>query len=124
VIKKAIEKINSEMEKDKDPYVQVIGNFLLDYINKNPDSSEKILSENKTIAKSIDEMASVAKKKAVKGRAMLTDQEGFQIVLKYFGVNEDIPVTIPIAKEAGTPIITLEKKKTVIDFDVKLEDFM
>lgn len=119
----AIKKIKAEMEKDKDPYVQVIGNLLLDHINMNPDNAEKILSEGKTITKSIDEMASIAKKKAVNGRAMLTDQEGFEIVLKYFGIEGKVTASSVVIN----PIIqeqVKEKLKTAIDFDVNLDDLL
>lgn len=123
MIEKAIAKLKAEMAKDKDGFVQVIGDFLIQHVKANPESAEKILTEGKTISKSLDEMASVARKKAVKGRATLSDQEGFEIVLKYFGISGQAKAT---AEETiSTPKV--QEVRTVandIDFDVKLEDFI
>ena len=87
MLDKAKEKITAEMEKNKDDqYIQVIGNMLLQQLAVNPKIADKIIAGEKTIAKSIDAMAQEAKKKQRNGRAMLTDAEGFGIVLKYYGI--------------------------------------
>ena len=84
----AISKIQNEMDKNKgDQYIQVIGNMLLKQLEINPKIADKIIAGEKTIAKSIDAMAQEAKKKQRNGRAMLTDAEGFAIVLKYYGID-------------------------------------
>lgn len=128
MLEKAIKKLESEIKQNNsDPYIKVIGDFLIQHVNNNPLDSEKILFEEKTISKSLDEMTSVAKKKAVKGRAMLMDQEGFAIVLKYYGIDGVVKaVAPPIAVESTPPIVQPKEleKKTSIGFDVKLEDFM
>lgn len=122
---KAINKLKTEMDKEnKDAYIKAIGEFLLQYLNRYPAAAEKILAESKTIAKSIDEMAKVAKKKAVNGRAMLTDEEGFEIVLKYFGIEaSSIPRGVAVVKESKA-LAPEEKAKSDINFDVKLEDLL
>ncbi|MCT8975521.1 PcfK-like family protein [Clostridium sp. CX1] len=128
MIVKAINKLKTEMNKEtKDPYVKAIGEFLLQHVNRYPAAAEKILAEDKTIAKSINEMANVARKKAVNGRAMLTDQEGFEIVLKYFGIkdNVDKAAITPEIEPSHAPVENIEPKpKKDIDFDVSLEDFL
>lgn len=107
MLEKAIEKLKKEMESNKDACIQRIGNFLLEQLNVNPAASEKILAQDKTIVKSFNEMRKAAEKKKVGNCAVLTDQEGFDIVLKYFGIDKE-PV----------------KEKADIDFDLKLEDIL
>jgi hypothetical protein len=123
MLKKAIKKLKSEMSKNNNPYIQVVGGFMLQHLNENPERAEKILQEGKTIEKSLEEMKNAAKKKQVGGCAMLTDQEGFEIVLKYFGIDglvKDAAIaTVQVKME------TIERVSgKVIDFDVSLDDFI
>lgn len=109
-MEQAVNKIRSEMNANpNNPYIQVVGQFLLDYIRTHPEDAEKILNTEKTIAKSLDEMKKAAEKKRVGNCAVLTDQEGFEIVLKYYGIDSEAS-TVP-AKSDDT-------------FDVKLEDLL
>lgn len=125
MVTEAIKKIKEEMKQNSnDQSISVIGEFLIQHLNHNPEAAENVLVEGKSIVKSIDEMASVAKKKASKGRAMLTDQEGFEIVLKYFGIKGK-PTAVKIDLEAKpTPEVKTPAKSKVIDFNVSLEDFI
>ncbi len=104
---KALYKINLEMEEKKNSYVTTVGNFLKEYLEMDPTAAEKILVEDKNITNSINEMKKVAKENAVDGVGVLSDAEGFEIVLKYFGI------------EAVDPA---EAKEDT--FDVKLDDFL
>lgn len=125
MLEKAIEKIKSEMDKNKgNSYIQVVGGFLLQYLNQNPGSAEKILQDEKTIAKSFDEMRKAAEKKKVGNCAMLTDQEGFEVVLKYFGIDGKVTVRPATAKEDKVQAIKTPEPESNADFDVKLEDFL
>jgi hypothetical protein len=126
MIKDAINKINSEISQNRtNSYIQVVGEFLLQHLNTCPESAEKILVEGKTIGKSLDEMRKVAEKKKVGNCAVLTDQEGFAIVLKYYDINGNAPISIPLVKEAHTLVATkAPEKKASIDFDVSLDDFL
>ncbi len=91
MLNEAISKLRSEMDQNNNnPYIQVIGQFLLQFVNEHPDSAEKILTEGKTIGNSLSEMRKAAEKKKVGNCAVLTDQEGFEIVLKYFGIENSI----------------------------------
>ena len=57
MLSKAIEKLQSEMTKNKtNPMIQVVGGFLLKHLENNPLDAEKIIIEDKTIGKSLDEM--------------------------------------------------------------------
>lgn len=119
MLKKAIEKIKSEMDQNKNStYIQVVGAFLLKHLKENPGAAEKVLVQDKTIAKSLDEMRKAAEKKKVGSCAVLTDQEGFEVVLKYFGIETGIKQAPAEPKEESAPI----KKNAT--FDAKLEDLL
>lgn len=93
---KAVEKIKSEMDKDKDnTYVQVVGEYLLQRLSIEPELADKILNKNKTILKSLDAMKAVASKKKTGNFAMLTPQEGYDVVIKYFSKELDIDKNKP-----------------------------
>lgn len=89
----AVKKLRDEMAaNEKQPYIQVIGNFLIQHLEAHPETAEGILANGKTIKGSTDAMKAEAKKKQVGGVGVLTDAEGFEIVLKYFGVKPKKPV--------------------------------
>jgi len=118
---KAIEKIQSEMTKDNtNSYIQAVGEFLLQHLAENPQDAERILTKDKTIEKSLEEMRKVAQKKKSGNCAVLTDQEGFAVVLKYFGIER---------KAAPTPSAVVMPPAThspsqVPSFSVSLEDLL
>ena len=120
----AINKLRNEMESNKsNSYVQVVGQYLLQYLETNPNDGEKILDTEKTILKSLDAMKSEATKKKVGNMAVLTPQEGFDIVAKYFGLNgikapENVTKTVESDKKAAKSV------SDDIDFDVSLDDFL
>ena len=120
----AITKLKTEIEQNKsNSYVQVVGEFLLDHLDKHPKDAEKILAKDKTIAKSLDEMRKAASKKKVGNCAMFTPAEGFAIVLKYFGIESAVPAAVVDPKPIVTPA-PKPKTKSTVDFDVSLEDFL
>ncbi|KAB2329470.1 hypothetical protein F7732_21330 [Bacillus mesophilum] len=118
---KAIEKIKAEMDKEKGGYFQHVGKFLLDCIETNPVASEKIMVEGKTISKSIAAMKKEAKKVAVNGCGILTDEEGFKIVLKYYGIKDQLKEKNSTDKVAA---VVNQVNKTRVKFDVRLEDLL
>jgi hypothetical protein len=110
----AISKINIEIEKEKsNQYVKVIGEFLIGHLATDPSSAEKIMAKDKTIAGSLTAMQTEAKKKQHGGMAMLTDIEGFAIVLKYYGIEG----AASVAPAAPVP-------KPTADFNVSLDDYL
>ncbi|MFZ5352769.1 MAG: hypothetical protein ACOZCL_08600 [Bacillota bacterium] len=125
MIDKAISKIRAEIEKNNgNQYIQYVGSFLLKELEANPTAAEKILTEGKTIAKSLDAMAEEAKKKPRIGScAMLTPEEGFKVVLKYFGIETKSKLADfkPVAPAYES---MREKKPSDIEFDVRLDDFL
>lgn len=118
----AIAKIEAEMKANKDDsYIQYIGQFLLQRLEANPDDAAKLASKDKTIAKSLEAMEKEARKKQKNGRAMLTPDEGFAIVLKYFGIT-GAAAPVPTPTSVAPPAVTA--KNPISDFDVKLDDFL
>ena len=122
----ALSKIKAEMNGNKNnPYIQVIGDFLLHHLEANPEAAEKIMAADKTIGKSLDAMRNEARKKQHKGMAILTDAEGFAIVLKYFGIEGPVYSGAAPAAPASRPTVTAPPTKPAApDFDVKLDDFL
>ncbi len=121
MLKDAISKIQSEMDKaTNNPYAQAVGGFLLQYLETNPGSAEKILTPDKTIAKSLTAMRSEAEKKKVGNCAVLTDAEGFAVVLKYFGIEGQVNTPAPAAPRPATAV----PAPAAADFDVRLEDLL
>jgi len=127
-IEQAISKVRSEMTQNTaNSYIQVVGGFLLQHLEVKPQDAEKILAADKTIAKSLTEMRKEAEKKSG-NCAMFTPQEGFTIVLKYFGIDAVAPTTAPmvhpevISEKVIQPNVSAPNPK--IDFDIKLEDLL
>jgi len=121
VLEKAKSKIQTEMDQNKtNPYIQAVGGYLLGYLTENPSTytADKILANDKTIAKSLDAMRTEAQKKKVGNCAVLTDAEGFAIVLKYFGL-EPTAVT-PKQPPAQAPRPAVNQ----VDFNISLDDLL
>lgn len=117
----AIAKIQAEMEANKNnAYVQVVGEFLLQHLATNPQDAEKILNQDKTILKSLEEMCKVAKKKKVGNCAVLTDQEGFGVVLKYFGIDTKPKMQANSSEQQ----VTVQHKAPAVNFDISLDELL
>lgn len=87
MLEQAIMKINKEIEEKDRRYITVVGNFLKDYLKIDPTAAEKIMNENKTIEKSIRSMREAANEQKVDNVAVLTKEEGFEIVLRYYEID-------------------------------------
>lgn len=111
---KAVEKITNEMNANENkPYVQVVGKYLLDHLANKHDHAEKLCAEEKTILKSLSVMRRYAESKRVENVAVLTDEEGFAVVLQYFGCWEGEPIEIPPEPERRPiPTTTTVKQAT------------
>lgn len=132
MLEKALEKLKGEMGQNKNnDYVQCVGEFLINHLKENPADAEKILAEDKTIVKSYDEIEKEARKKSKKNRAVIIPQEGFDIVMKYFGIKSDFSKVNKISEtktESPSPEVKIKPQekiyKSSIDFDVNLDDFL
>ena len=121
MLNKAIEKIKGEMDSNKNnSYIQVVGEFLLQHLQDNPSNAEKIVQVGKTIGQSLNEMKKAAEKKKVGNCAVLSDQEGFKVVLEYFGI--DIAVSETRVKPQEHIVqVPVQEKKSDIEFNVELD---
>lgn len=117
MLNKAIEKIKTEIDGNKNnPYIQVVGEFLLQHLQVNPNDAEKIVQEGKSISKSFDEMRKVAEKRQVNKCGMIDPTD----VLKYFGIEGTITAAITKSVAVGkTPIA--QDKKLDIEFNIELD---
>lgn len=118
--KNAIAKIQTEMNQNaNNHYIQAVGGHLLQHLEANPESAEKILVQDKTIGKSLDAMRKAAEAKKVGNCAVLTDQEGFAVVLKYFGIETDGKTVSSTLPPPAPPVA-----KDSVDFNVSLDDLL
>lgn len=123
MLEKAIEKLKREMEQEKDnAYTQVVGGYLIKFLNKNQGAAERFLAEDKTIAKSLEQMRTEASKKKKNNFAMFTLEEGLEIVLQYFGINTKPEIEVQEPTFEYKEVAPKENKK--VDFDIRLEDFL
>ena len=112
MLQQALQKLTAEIAAvdKKNKYVPVVGGFLINHVRNNPEHAELILTEGKTIAGSLNAMQAEASKFVVNQCGVLSDEEGFNIVLKYYGVN--VPEVAPaIATQAA-------------NFDLSLDDLL
>lgn len=113
MLEQTVQKLTDEMTKNEiNPYVQYIGKYLMDHVNAKPEHAENILAEDKTILKSLDVVRRFAKQKRVGDTAVLTDDEGFAIVLQYFGCWEGEPIELPPEPERPVYHPPLQAPKT------------
>lgn len=113
-------KIRDEMATNaKHAYIQVVGDFLLQHLERNPGAAEKVLAEGKTIKGSLSAMREVARKRQVDQCGVLTSDEGFAEVLKYYGIDSR-PVASPPAIAAPEP----HSVRKASSFDVSLDDLL
>lgn len=106
MFEEAVEKLENEMTKNEShPYIQLIGKYLLAHLEEKPEHAELILSEDKTIAKSLDAMRRYAETKRHGNMAVLTDEEGYAVVQHYFGCWEGEPIDLP-PELAPCPVAT------------------
>ena len=91
----AINKLRTEMEEKQDNgYVQYVGNFLIERLAKHPEEADKVILEEKTILGSLEAMKAEASKVKQNNMAMFTPDEGFKIVMRYFGLEESRPIEV------------------------------
>jgi len=122
-VEQAILKVSTEMTSNKDnPMFQIVGEFLLQHLDENPQDAERLLSADKTIGKSLTEMRKAAEKNKVGNCAVLTDQEGFAVVLKHFEIDTKPSTSVIKPVENVT-----ENPKSVTNsasFDINLDDLL
>lgn len=118
----AIAQLRAEIEQKKqNPYVQLIGDFLIRHVSANPNDAIRLMSEGKTIEGSLGDMRKAAEKKKVGNMGILSDAEGYAIVLKYYDIRPEsaAPPAQPMPME-----LRKDPAPAATDFAVSLEDFL
>lgn len=88
LLEQAVAKLKAEMAaNEKNSYIQGVGQHLIDYVTANPSAAPKIAEEKKSIKGSYDAMEKLAKSAKGTGTVMFMPQEGFEIIMKYFGID-------------------------------------
>lgn len=125
MIEKAVQKIKDEMSKSKNPYMKVVGKYVLSQIEINPNSVKEVVDGNKTLKGSLKEMENVARKRAVDRVGILTDEEGFAIVAKYFGFKafQDKMLKVEVS-EIKEECKIAEEHNNNVSFKVNLKDLL
>lgn len=92
MLQQVIDTLEKESEKNiNDMTVRRICNHVIEKAERGcigEDDINNIISKTKTIAGAITKMREAANKVAVNNCGVLTDEEGFDIVNKYFAVSE------------------------------------
>ena len=88
----AMDKIRDEMAKSKDNYVQVVGDYLTDYLLAHPEAEAALLEKSKSIKGSLETVRKEAEKVKQGNMAILDDRTVFGIVLGYFGLKSEADV--------------------------------
>ena len=89
----AMDKIRDEMAKSKDNYVQVVGEYLTDYLLAHTEAEAALLDKGKSIEGSLAAVRREAEKVKTGNMAILDDRTVFRIVLNYFGLKSEPDVT-------------------------------
>ena len=114
----AMDKLRDEMAKSKDKYVEVVGEYLTDYLLAHPEAETALLDKDRSIADSLAAVRKEAEKVKTGNMAILDDRTVFGIVLGYFGLKsepdvikkaEDVPERAgDVPKKAGNVPKTAE----------------
>lgn len=103
---RAVDKIRDEMAKDGGRYVQVVGEFLTEYLRTHPGAAAAILKEDKTVKGSLGAMRDAARREQSGGVGILDDETAFRIVLGYYGIQADRPE--PQAEDPAADDLSLD----------------
>lgn len=95
--RQAIDKLDKEMEKAKDPRSKYIAEQLLQLATSCPEVAEKILEEKKTLGGALEAIKAEAKKHAVGGCGCVDEAQAVEIACKYYSIK---------AKPAAEPAAT------------------
>lgn len=129
MVEQAMAKLNAELRVERvNPYVAAVGNFLMDFLEDNPSSAEKFLAEGKTIIGSMKEVRNEAQKVQVNNCGVLTSEQGFQIVLKYFGIKPTGSMATDKAvvpsTSSHTPKESVATSRPAQRFEASLDEFL
>jgi len=100
----AIKKINDELESNKNTVISRIGEFIKNHVEICPDDAVKVLALDKNLKGAFGAMKDEARKNQVDGCGGMSDEEGYALVLKYFGIDTSFtPGTQEQQKQTEAP---------------------
>ena len=85
----AMDKLRDEMAKSKDNYVQVVGEYLTDYLLAHPEAEAALMDKGRSIKGSLETVRKEAEKVKTGNMAILDDRTVYGIVLGYFGLKSE-----------------------------------
>lgn len=91
LIQKAIEKIDSEAEKEGGTHAQVIASHIIDHYLNSDENAKIILDDKKSLKSCISSVTSKAKQQATGSVAMISDDTVFEWVEEYYGFSDEAP---------------------------------
>lgn len=110
----AIQRIKNEIDSEKsNPNIKIIGKFMLQYIQQNPPAAAVVCTNGKFLTGAYKAIEDYAKKKPRHGNCVaVSPDEGFEQVLKYFGIehNPHTGAVIQSKYLAGVDLASTEDK--------------
>lgn len=124
--KRAIEKLDKEMEAAKDSCSKYIAEQLLQQATSCPEVAEKILEQKKTLAGALDAIKAEAKKHAVGGCGCVDEAQAVKIACKYYNIKATKPAAEPTAAHQAlgkNPETSMNNGAGTAAVSVNLDDF-
>lgn len=124
--KRAIEKLDKEMEAVKDPCFKYIAEQLLQLATSCPEVAEKILEQKKSLSGALLAVRQEAKKHAVGGCACLDEIQTMKIACKYYNIDNTEPAAGATAANQAlgkTPEMQVDTGAGTAAVSVNLDDF-
>lgn len=87
----AIQRIENEIDSEKsNPNIKIIGEFMIQYIQLNPSAAAVVCTNGKFLSGAYKAIEDYARKKPRHGNCVaVSPDEGFEQVLKYFGIEHN-----------------------------------
>ena len=125
-----------EYQKEKDPSIKRIAEFLMKRANEDKFVAASLENEKKSLSGCYDYIKSVARKKAVKGCAVLEDSEVFYLAQHYYQESDDDlknekdveiesvekPVSLTVTKKPAKQSHKIKSNKKALEVDEKLKE--
>lgn len=112
MLEKAINKLQSEIsENTLDDYIVGVANHMIDYVKKNPTAAPFIIAEDKNVKGSLKAMREIAAKKKSGNMAVITPEQGFKIIMEYYGITDSFATPKRVDKQND-------------DFNLSLDDLL
>lgn len=106
----AIEKINTEMQKDPtNTYIEIIGHYIIDRCTSESVAG-LVMDEGKSLNSAWEAVQSAAKKIQKGGCTVLKDSEVFDIIDEHFGFNGDNNARAESVRQVDGATIPQEKE--------------